>query len=363
MIVKNLYSSGFRNFNNIEFFPSENMNVIYGDNAQGKTNLLEAIWLFCGAKSFRGAKDSELLGFNSKRAVNSCDFIFGDVEKNAKIIIEDKRKAEFNGKALSSASKLAGNFYAIVFSPTDLNLVNDGPAVRRRFLDTAIGQIYPLYNEKLRNYMKAVNQRNTILRDVKFHSDIEFLLDDFENSLAIATKDIVKYRYRYIEILKEILPEIYGGISSEKEILNIEYSSLISKDADIEEIIRILKSSRKEDILTGNTSVGPHRDDLNLILNNSLVKSFGSQGQKRSVCLALKLSEAKVLKRITGEYPIALLDDVMSELDKNRQDFILNHIKDWQVFITCCDPSNIKGLENGTVFQMKGGNFCNITVK
>lgn len=363
MIVKNLYSSGFRNFNNIEFFPSENMNVIYGDNAQGKTNLLEAIWLFCGAKSFRGAKDSELLGFNSQRAVNSCDFIFGDVEKNAKIIIEDKRRAEFNGKTLSSASKLAGNFYAIVFSPTDLNLVNDGPAVRRRFLDTAIGQIYPLYNEKLRNYMKAVNQRNTILRDVKFHSDIEFLLDDFENSLAIATKDIVKYRYRYIEILKEILPEIYGGISSEKEILDIEYSSLISKNADIDEIIRILKVSRKEDILTGNTSVGPHRDDLNLSLNNSLVKSFGSQGQKRSVCLALKLSEAKVLKRITGEYPIALLDDVMSELDKSRQDFILNHIKDWQVFITCCDPSNIKGLENGTVFQMKGGNFCNITVK
>ena len=363
MIIKNLYSKGFRNFNEIEFTPFENMNVIYGDNAQGKTNLLEAIWLFCGAKSFRGAKDSELLGFGFEKAVNSCDFVFGDVEKNAKIIIEEKRKAEFNGKMLSSASKLAGNFIAIVFSPTDLNLVNDGPAVRRRFLDTAIGQIYPLYNEKLRNYIKAINQRNTILRDVKFHSDIEFLLDDFEASLAVAIKDIVKYRYRYVEILKEILPEIYGGISSEKETLNIEYSSAISKNADINEISEILKLSRREDILTGNTSVGPHRDDLDLFLNGSRVKSFGSQGQRRSVCLALKLSEAKVLKRITGEYPIALLDDVMSELDQSRQDFILNHIKDWQVFITCCDPSNIKGLNNGKVFQMKEGNFCNITVK
>lgn len=363
MIIKNLYSKGFRNFKELEFLPSENMNVIYGDNAQGKTNLLEAIWLFCGAKSFRGAKDSELLGFNSNKAVNSCDFIFGETEKNAKIIIEQNRKAELNGKMLSSASKLAGNFYAIVFSPTDLNLVNDGPMVRRRFLDTAIGQIYPLYNEKLRNFVKAVTQRNTVLRDLKFHSDIEFLLDDFEKSLAVLIKEVVKYRYRYVAILKEILPEIYGGLSGEKEILNIEYSSAISKNAETEEIAEILKKARKEDILTGNTSVGPHRDDLNLILNGSAVKSYGSQGQRRSVCLALKLSEAKVLKRITGEYPIALLDDVMSELDRSRQDFILNHIKDWQVFITCCDPSNIKGLKNGTVFQMKGGNFCNIMVK
>ena len=363
MIIKNLYSKGFRNFTELEFLPTENMNVIYGDNAQGKTNLLEAIWLFCGAKSFRGAKDSELLGFESKKAVNSCDFIFNSNKKNAKIIIEEKRKAELNGKMLSSASKLAGNFYAIVFSPTDLNLVNDSPAVRRRFLDTAIGQIYPLYNEKLRNYIKAVNQRNTILRDVKFHSDIEFLLEDFEKSLALNIKEIVKYRYRYVEILKQILPEIYGGISGKREILDIEYSSQIKKDYSEQEILNILKKSRKTDILTGNTSVGPHRDDLNLFLNNSLVKSFGSQGQKRSVCLSLKLSEAKVLKRITGEYPIALLDDVMSELDKSRQDFILNHIKDWQVFITCCDPSNIKGLSSGTVFEMKGGNFCNITVK
>ena len=363
MIVKNLHSVGFRNFNEIDFSPSENMNVIYGDNAQGKTNLLEAIWLFCGAKSFRGAKDSELLGFNFKKAINSCDFIFGENEKNAKIIIEQNRKAELNGKMLTSASKLAGNFYAIVFSPTDLNLVNDGPMVRRRFLDTAIGQIYPLYNEKLRNYVKTLTQRNTILRDLKFHGDIEFLLDDFEKSLAVIIKDVVKYRYRYVEILKEILPEIYGGLSGEKEVLNIEYSSAVLKDYNIEQIAEILKKSRKEDILTGNTSVGPHRDDLSLMLNGAPVKNFGSQGQRRSVCLALKLSEAKVLKRITGEYPVALLDDVMSELDKSRQDFILNHIKDWQVFITCCDPSNIKGLQNGTVFQMKGGNFCNITVK
>ncbi len=363
MIVENLICNNFRNFNELEFTPSPLMNVIYGNNAQGKTNLLEAIWLFCGAKSFRGAKDSELLGFGKEKAVNSCDFIFGDIKKNAKIIIEEKRKAEFNGKMLSSASALAGNFYAIVFSPVDLNLVNDGPSVRRKFLDTAIGQIYPLYNEKLRNYMKAVNQRNCILRDMKFHPDLEFLLDDFEKSLALLIKEVMNYRLRYVEILGETLPELYGGISGDKEKLEANYLSKIPNNAEIDDIIKYLRLSRKEDVFSGNTSVGPHRDDLDLLLNGNKLKSFGSQGQKRSVCLTLKLSEARVLKKITGEYPVALLDDVMSELDKSRQDFILNHIKDWQVFITCCDPSNIKGLENGTVFQMEGGKFCNITVK
>lgn len=363
MIIKNLSCKNFRNFKEIEFTPTESMNVIFGDNAQGKTNLLEAIWLFCGAKSFRGAKDAELKKFGEEKAINSCDFVFGDVEKNAKIIIEDKRRAELSGKMLSSASKLAGNFYAIVFSPSDLNLVNDGPSVRRKFLDTAIGQIYPNYNEKLRKYVKAVSQRNTILRDMKIHSDLEFILDDFEFSLAPLIKEIVQYRYKYIEILREILPELYGGISGEKEKLDIKYISKINQNQTNEEILYILKQARKEDIFTGNTSVGPHRDDLELLLDKNLLKSYGSQGQRRSVALTLKLSEARVLKKITGEYPIALLDDVMSELDKSRQDFILNHIKDWQVFITCCDPANITGLKDGTVYEMKGGNFCTTNIQ
>ncbi len=363
MILKNLNCKNFRNFEEIIFEPSSSMNVIFGDNAQGKTNLLEAIWLFCGAKSFRGSKDNELKKFGAEKAVNSCDFVFGEVEKNAKIIIEDKRKAELSGKILSSASKLAGNFYVIVFSPTDLNLVNDGPSVRRRFLDTAIGQIYPTYNEKIRKYVKAVAQRNVILRDMKIHRDLEFILDDFEKSLAPLIKEIIKYRYKYIEILREILPELYGGISGEKEKLDIKYISKINENISNDEIIYLLKQSRKEDFYTGNTSIGPHRDDLELLLDGNRLKSYGSQGQKRSVALTLKLSEARVLKKITGEYPIALLDDVMSELDKGRQEFILNHIKDWQVFITCCDPANIKGLKDGTVYEMKGGTFCNIYIQ
>ncbi len=355
MIVKNLKLKNFRNFDDLNFNPTDTTNVIFGDNAQGKTNLIEAIWLFCGAKSFRGAKDSELLGFGKDFALNSCDFIFSEVEKNAKIKIENKRTAEISGKKLSSASQLAGNFYAIVFSPLDLNLVNDGPQVRRKFLDTAIGQLYPLYNEKIRRYVKAVTQRNVILRDMKFHPDLAPLLEDFEVSLAPLILEINKYRRRYVEILSETAPEIYNGISGGKEKLKIEYTSKIPANADTESIQNILKVSQKEDILTGNTSVGPHRDDLELFLDNNRLKSFGSQGQRRSVALTLKLAEAKVIQKISGEYPVALLDDVMSELDTKRQDFILNHIKDWQVFITCCDPSNIKGLKKGKIFEMENG--------
>ncbi len=363
MIIKELQCQQFRNFETITFTPIEGINVIYGDNAQGKTNLLEAIWLFCGAKSFRGAKDSELKKHGCKKTVNSCDFVFGGVERNAKIIIEEKRKAELSGKMLSSAAALAGNFYAIVFSPIDLNLINDGPAVRRRFLDTAIGQIHPLYNEKLRRYTKAVAQRNILLRDIRMHPDLEGLLDDFEAPLVSLAREIIKYRLRYVEILKESALELYGGISGKKEVLNLQYLSKIPVDATEQEVSFLLKQSRREDIFTGNTSIGPHRDDLELLLNGELLKSFGSQGQRRSVSLALKLSEAWVLKKITGEYPVALLDDVMSELDQSRQDFILNHIQDWQVFISCCDPDNIKGLKKGAVYRMEGGRICDKKIR
>lgn len=360
MIIKNITSNGFRNLENISFEPSDTMNVIFGNNAEGKTNLLEAIWLFCGAKSFRGAKDKEMLGFGREKAFNTCTFLVGGNENLSKIVIENKRRAEINGKKLDAASKLAGTFYAIVFSPLDLNLINEGPSVRRKFLDTAIGQIYPLYNETLREYMKALNQRNSVLRDIKFHPEIEELLEDFETSLARLNLKLLKYRQRYIENLKETVFDIYSGISSGKEELTVFYETKIKTEMSLEEVKKLYKECREKDIFTGNTSIGIHRDDIILYLDGKEIKSFGSQGQRRSAALSLKLAEAKVLKKITGEYPIALLDDVMSELDTKRQDFILNHIKEWQVFITCCDPANISGFNEGKVFKMSNGQLKEI---
>ena len=355
MIVKKIACENFRNFEKLEFCPGPGINVIYGENAQGKTNLLEAIWLFCGAKSFRGAKDREMVGFEKSKARNSCDFIFGQVEKTAEILIEEKRCARFGNKPLSSAAELAGRFYSIVFSPLDLNLVNGAPGMRRKFLDTAIGQIFPVYNKALRSYIKAVDQRNRVLRDLKYHPDLEPLLGDFETALSHLMHEVLKYRFRYMQLLQNVVPEIYHGISSGREELSIHYVSAFTLDSGEEEIKQALFRSRKNDCFAGSTSIGPHRDDILFCLNQNNARKFGSQGQRRSIALALKLSEVQVIKQITGEFPIALLDDVMSELDESRQDFILNHIRQWQVFLTCCDPKHISGLKNGAVFEMKNG--------
>ena len=351
MRIKSLKIENFRNIKDIQIFPSDEMNVIYGENAQGKTNIIEGIWLFTGAKSFRGAKDEELKRFSCEKARLKIEFEAEKIEKSAQIEINDKRIACLNEKPLKSVSHLAGKFNAIIFSPTDLKLLSDGPKVRRKFLDMAICQLYPTYIEILRGYTKAVTQRNKILKDFKNNSSVLPLLDVFENEIALSGEKIIKYRLRYIEILKEFIPEIYKGISNGRENLEIEY---ISSNKS-ENLLTELKNSRKEDIFTYKTSVGPHRDDLEFKINGISAKNFGSQGQKRSVALSLKLAEAEILKKTTGEYPICLLDDIMSELDPKRQNFILNHIKEMQTFLSCCDPETLKNLKEGKRFKVKNG--------
>ena len=351
MRIKSLKIENFRNIKNIEIFPNDEMNVIYGENAQGKTNILEAIWLFTGAKSFRGAKDEELKKFGSEKAKIFLEFEAESIEKSAQIEIKDKRNAFLNEKPLKSVSHLAGKFNAIIFSPADLRLLSDGPKVRRKFLDTAICQLYPTYIEILRGYTKAVTQRNSLLRDFKNNSSVLPLLDVFENEIAQNGEKIIKYRLRYIEILKEFIPEIYNGISNGRENLEIEYVSSLKE----ENLRESLKNSRKEDMFTYKTSVGPHRDDLEFKINGISAKNFGSQGQKRSVALSLKLAEAKILNKNTGEYPVCLLDDIMSELDPERQNFILNHIKEMQTFLSCCDTETLKNLKEGKRFKIKNG--------
>ena len=352
MRIESLEIKNFRNIAEMSIIPSEEMNVIYGENAQGKTNLIEAIWLLTGAKSFRGSKDDELRMFGEKKALISADFIAEKIEKNIKIEIEDKRKFSLNDKKVKTSSQIAGNLNAIVFSPIDLKILSDGPKIRRKFLDTAICQMYPTYIEILREYTRAVTQRNKILKDYKYDSSLSVMLDIFEETIAEMGSKIINYRKRYIEILKEFTPLIYKGITEGKETLEIEYICSFSGENFKEE----LKKSRKEDMFTLKTSIGPHRDDLEFKINGISAKSFGSQGQKRSVALTLKLSEAEVIKKKTGESPICLLDDIMSELDPKRQNFILNHIKGMQTFLSCCDPQNVKNLIEGKKFKIsKGG--------
>lgn len=351
MIVKSLTVKNFRNLSDLKIEPDEKMNVICGPNAQGKTNLLEALWLFTGAKSFRGSKESELLAFGEKEAKLKLEFTKNNVLIDAEIEISDRRKAYLNGNALSSPGKFAGNFSSIIFSPQDIGLIKDGPSVRRRFLDTAIFQIYPKYAEHLKSYVRAVAQRNAALKDLYFNSSIAPLIDVFDEEIINHGTEIIKYRQKYIKALKETVPEIYFGISQKKEVLTVSYIC----NCSAEFLRERLKEARKEDSRSGITSVGPHRDDIEFLINDNSARLYGSQGQKRSVALTLKLAEAEILKQKTGEETVALLDDVFSELDPERQGYILNHIKNWQVFITCCDPSNIENLSKGRIFNMKNG--------
>lgn len=360
MTVNSVKIKNFRNIADLSFTGDNGVNVIYGENAQGKTNILESIWLFTGCKSFRGAKDNELIKFGEDFSKINLEFSDNLREKKSEIIIADKKKnASLNGVSLRSTAELIGSFYAVIFSPVHLSLIKDGPSARRKFLDTALCQLKPSYAEHLAGYKRALVQRNALLKDLHLNSELYDMLDTWDDQLARYSACVIKERIQYIDLLSDYSKNIYSGISENKEEFSVFYSKNISKDYSVKDIylseIENLKNSRKEDIFSKTTTVGPHRDDLEILINNVSARSFGSQGQQRSCALALKLGESEIIKKVTGETPVALLDDVMSELDEKRQDYVLNHINDRQVFLTCCDPSQVLRLCGGKSFLIKGG--------
>ncbi len=353
MLVHRLSFDKYRNLKTGEIESASGINVIYGDNAQGKTNLLEAIWMFSGAQSFRGAKDIQCIRDGEDSAKLNLEFSASGRDQTAEIIFDGRRNATLNGVKLKSGSELAGEFKAVVFSPVHLSLIKDGPSERRRFMDTAIGQLWPKYINLLRRYARAMQQRNSLLKDVRFHAQLFDMLEVYDGELSEIGAKITEYRLRFTERLKKYAAEVYSGISGGKETLGIEY--ICTGGYTAEQMREALKAARGDDLESGHTSVGPHRDDLNLLINNKSARAFGSQGQQRSAVIALKMSEAEVIYAVTNEHPVILLDDVMSELDENRQDYILNHISGRQVFITCCDKQSISLLNGGALFKMQGG--------
>ncbi len=369
MRVIRLEYEGYRNLVTDSIEAAEGVNLIYGDNAQGKTNLVEGIWLFTGAKSFRGSKDGELTGFDREFSRLRLTFYGAGREQEAELKVQGRRQAVLNGVELKSPTQLAGSFCAVIFSPAHLSLIQDGPAARRRFLDIAIGQLWPKYIEILKRYTRAVTQRNAALKDARYNRQMESLIDIFDQSIAQFGGRLTEYRRRYAAALGRYAPGIYAGLSGGKEKLSLAYQpahGATAEEGTAESVsarseryaaglLEALTAAREEDMRTGSTSVGPHRDDLEIAIDDLPVRSFGSQGQKRSAVLALKLAEAEVLRDAAGEKPVILLDDVMSELDGARQDYILNHIDGWQVFITCCDPAPIQKLAGGRSFHMQAG--------
>ena len=356
---------GFRNFRNLEdgeIIPCEGVNVIYGDNAQGKTNILEALWLFCGGHSFRTAKDSEVIRWNRDFARLELQFFGQGRDQRARLQISGSKKSvSINGVEKSSSSALIEKFCAVVFSPEHLNLIKRGPAERRRFADSAICR------EKLQNaviltkYNRMLAQRNTLLKDIVRKPHLEDTLDIWDAQLVRYGALLIQKRLEYIRLLSEKAAAFHNGISKGKESLQIRYISTeeITPDDSLESIREKFAAkcaqNRKNDIHLGVTLSGPHRDDIEILINGKNAKSFASQGQQRSAVLSLKLAEAAVLRERMGEEPVILLDDVLSELDNSRQDYLLNELKDCQVFITCCEQQNKEQLKQGKVFLVEQG--------
>lgn len=353
MQILRFEATGFRNLSPLTLCPSTGVNVIHGKNAQGKTNLIEAVWMCTGMKSFRGAKDAELVGFGERGAQVKLSFRDNRRENAVLVRLEERRNASLNGVQLPSPAGLIGSFRAVVFSPAFLSIVQSGPEQRRRFLDAAVCQTRPAYAVRLAEYNRLLRQRNSLLKDIGMEPSLLDMLDVIDEKTAAAAEEITRSRLAYLEFFAPIAAEIYRGLSGGRE--EIGFSYVKKGNADNLSCAELLKANRKTDVFNKTSCVGPHRDDIGITVNGVSAREFGSQGQQRSVSLSMKLAEASVIKAETGEEPVTLLDDVMSELDTGRQDYILNHIKDRQVFITCCEPSAVLRLTKGACFEIEDG--------
>lgn len=375
MFVTELGFENFRNLENAAISPCGGINVIYGENAQGKTNLLEALWLFTGGHSFRGAKDSELPKIDLATKLSTgyfrlkLSFYSNDRDQTVQLqYTAGKKNSVINGVEKKMASALIGKVCAVIFSPEHLLLVKEGPSRRRNFVDGAICQIKPNYAKTLSLYNRSLSQRNALLKDIGRHSELQDTLDIWDARLIRFGVQVMEERRPYIEKLKEKITGIYSGISKEREQIELTYQMSLKAEgqltsAEREEFFqKELNRQRGTDIRSGFTSVGPHRDDLLIEINGMSARMYGSQGQQRSAVLSLKLAESEILTESTGETPLILLDDVMSELDGGRQDYLLNHLHDRQVFITCCDPQSISLMETGKRFLVESGTIQSFEV-
>lgn len=362
MNIERIELSCFRNIRELSIEPDKGVNIIYGDNGQGKTNLIESVWLLSGARSFRGSRDSELICFGESGACVRAFFYKDGRQQQAEIRYGAKKSAFLNEILLESAAKLAGVFCAVVFSPSHLGLVKGGPEERRKFLDTSICQITPRYIDILAAFSRVLQQRNTLLKDISYSSCLLDTLDIWDEKFCSLAAAVSWARKRYTLRLAQAAGNIYEGISMNRERFDAVYrgSGLEQEDFKDQEELKqayrqAISQARGEDIRFGVTTVGPHRDDLEIFLDGKSARSFGSQGQQRSSVLSLKLGEAQCMRDILGEQPVILLDDVMSELDGGRREYLLNHLAGSQIFITCCDQNYFLSLTGGKRFYMQGG--------
>lgn len=333
MIIKSIELSNFRNYQSLHMQFDSGVNILYGDNAQGKTNILEAAYLSATTKSHKGSKDREMIRFEGSEA-----HIRTMVEKNGKEYCIDMhlRKTGSKGVAINKipikkASELFGILNIVFFSPEDLNIIKNGPAERRHFMDFEICQLDKIYLSDLANYTKVLNQRNKLMKDMLDKPELADTLPIWDMQLAEYGKRIIRKRREFIGQLNDIISTIHSNISGGKESLVLKYEPSVTEGQFDEQLFM----ARDRDRRLGQTSVGPHRDDILFSVNGVDIRKYGSQGQQRTSALSLKLSEIDLVRQVIRNTPVLLLDDVLSELDGNRQNYLLNSISDIQTIITC----------------------------
>ena len=361
MFIKRLQMLNYRNYNALDIELCPNVNVFMGDNAQGKTNILEAIYYCAFAKSHRTSKDKELINCNGEHAFISVDVGRERLDKRIDISIlkDGKKSIRINKIKIKKIGELFGNFNVVMFSPEDLRIIKDSPGVRRKFIDMELCQLNPKYYYNLVQYNKVLNERNILLRNRNTSSE---MLEIYDMQLVEFGYNIIRDRIKYIESLNKYAEKIHSDITSGKEKINFKYISTIKDLENIKEnFYTLLKKNRSKDCDRGITSIGPHRDDFFVYINDIDTKSYGSQGQQRTAVLTMKFSSLEIIKELTGEFPVLLLDDVLSELDFNRKKYILSTIGQIQTVITCTGIEDLYEYldEKAKVFKVKNGEIVN----
>lgn len=348
----------YRNIDALTFCPSRGVNVICGENGHGKTNLLESIFLLTGARGFRGGRDASLIQHGQDFALVESRFYCEERTQDIRLKISDKgRTASLNKGAEMKAAGLAGKLCCVVFSPEHLALIKGAPEIRRRFLDTALCQVSPTYLSNIKRYSRLVSQRNSLLKDAQYVAAAFEMLDVYDSQFVETASVVTEQRRTFSEELLPLARRNYTAISGGREQIDFSYKSTLfpGPATDYDEGLSALSSARGDELRAGYSSIGPHRDDLAVTLDGADAKVFASQGQQRCIVLALKLAEAELMEIRLSERPVLLLDDVLSELDASRQDYLVASLTDTQAVITSCAPELIADRTDAEVFTMIDG--------
>lgn len=361
MKINSLSLRNFRNYESLDISFNPSRNIIVGENAQGKTNLVESVYMCSFARSFRTSNSTDLVMFGKDMCLISADIESSSFDRKIGISVtrQGKKMIKKDGKPVSRTAELLNNLVVVIFSPEDLRIIKDSPDKRRNFINKEISQLRPRYFECLKNYNDALKQKNALLKNDVIMDE---MLDIYDSQLAYNGYELVKYRRNFVDKLSACSSELQSRISQGREILEITYSESCRADS-AEQMMAEFAVSREKDRMYRSASIGPHRDDLEFFINGKDARKFGSQGQQRTIALCMKLAEVRIARDVLMENPVLILDDVLSELDIERQKFLLKEIDDVQLFITSTELGDemISEMKDASIFNVSCGNITEST--